>query len=120
MCIPNEEANIVRAALNAAKAGCALLAMSAAFSAAVLAAPERSPAPQMKLVATDTAELYPFAAIVIGSQTYHVTEGDKLDGVYIRHIAPGHVTLSDDQILVAGQTTRVDVPHRQVARLNGR
>jgi hypothetical protein len=111
----------VRAALNAAKAGAALLAMSAAFSVAVVAAPDESNAPQMTLVSTDTAEAYPFASIVVGKDTYHVTEGDLLKGVYIRHIFPGRVTLSDDQILVAGQPTRIDpVPGQEVARANGR
>lgn len=107
----------MRAALNAAKAGCALLAMSAVFSVAVVAAPDDSNAPQMTLVSTDTNELYPFATIVVGKDSYHVTEGDKLDGVYIRHIFPGRVTLSDDQILVAGQPTKLDsLPRQQVAR----
>lgn len=107
----------MRAALNAAKAGCALLAMSVAFSVAVVAAPDDSNAPQMTLVSTDTNEAYPFASIRIGKDTYHVTEGDLLKGVYIRHIFPGRVTLSDDQILLAGQPTRVEPqPGQQVAR----
>jgi hypothetical protein len=111
----------VRAVLNAAKAGCALLAMSAAFSVAVVAAPDDSNAPQLTLVSTDTAELYPFASIVVGKDTYHVTEGDMLDGVYIRHIFAGRVTLSNDQILVAGQATRLEpLTGQEVARSNGR
>jgi hypothetical protein len=92
----------VKAALNAAKAGCALVAMSVAFSVAVAAAPADN-APQMKLISTDTSEPYPFAAIVVNHRTYHVTEGDLLDGVYIRRISPGRVTLSDDQVLTAAQ-----------------
>jgi hypothetical protein len=92
----------VKAAQNAAKAGCALIAMSVAFSVAVAAAPvERTP--QLTLVSTDTSEPYPFAAIVLDHKTYHVTEGDILDGLYIRHISPGRVTLSDDQVLTAAQ-----------------
>jgi hypothetical protein len=92
----------MKAALNAAKAGLALLAMSVAFSAAVIAAPGDK-SPHLSLVSTDTSEPYPFAAIVVGNKTYHVTEGDLLDGLYIRHISPGRVTLSDDQVLVASQ-----------------
>jgi hypothetical protein len=76
--------------------------MSIAFSVAVAAAPGDK-APQLRLVSTDTSEPYPFAAIVLNHKTYHVTEGDLLDGVYIRHISPGRVTLSDDQILTAAQ-----------------
>jgi hypothetical protein len=92
----------VKAAQNAAKAGCALIAMSVAFSVAVAAAPVDK-TPQLTLVSTDTSEPYPFAAIVLDHKTYHVTEGDILDGLYIRHISPGRVTLSDDQVLTAAQ-----------------
>jgi hypothetical protein len=88
----------VKAAQNAAKAGCALIAMGVAFSVAVAAAPVEK-TPQLTLVSTDTSEPYPFAAIVLNHKTYHVTEGDILDGLYIRHISPGRVTLSDDQVL---------------------
>jgi hypothetical protein len=98
---PKKEANAVNRALNAARAGCALVAMSVAFSVAVVAAPVDQ-TPQMTLLSTDTSEAFPFAAIVVNHQTYHVTEGDLLDGVYIRHIGPGRVTLSDDHILVTG------------------
>jgi hypothetical protein len=92
----------VKAAQNAAKAGCALIAMSVAFSVAVAAAPVDK-TPQLTLVSTDTSEPYPFAAIVLDHKTYHVTEGDILDGLYIRHISPGRVTLSDDQVGTAAQ-----------------
>ncbi len=92
----------MNAALNAAKTGFALAAIGLALSVAVASTPIDDPAPQMTLLATDTNEAYPFAAIVYNHETYHVTEGDKLDGVYIRHISPGRVTLSDDHILVAG------------------
>lgn len=92
----------MKAAQNAAKAGCALIAMSVAFSVAVAAAPVDK-TPQLTLVSTDTSEPYPFAAIVLDHKTYHVTEGDILDGLYIRHISPGRVTLSDDQVLTAAQ-----------------
>jgi len=78
----------VNRALNAAKAGCALIAMSVAFSVAVIAAPVEQ-APGMTLLTTDTSEPYPFAAIDVNHQIYHVTEGDRLDGVFIRHISPG-------------------------------
>jgi hypothetical protein len=92
----------VKNLLTVAKVGGALLAMSAALSVAVVAAPTEGPAqgPQMRLVSTDTNEAYPFAAIVVNNQTYHVTEGDILNGVYVRHISPGRVTLSDDRVLV--------------------
>lgn len=89
----------MNAALNAVKAGFALATMGIAFSIAVAASPIEG-TPQMTLVGTDTDELYPFAAIVLNHETYHVTEGDKLAGVYIRHIAAGRVTLSDDRVLV--------------------
>jgi hypothetical protein len=92
----------VKAAENAAKAGCALIAMSVALSVAVAAAPIDK-TPQLTLLSTDTSEPYPFAAIVLNHKTYHVTEGDVLDGLYIRHISPGRVTLSDDEVLTAAQ-----------------
>lgn len=96
--------------VNAAKAGAALLAMSAALTGAVLAAPLAQPhaIDGMTLVGTDTNEAYPFASIVIGHTTYHVTEGDVLKGVHIRHIAPGRVTLSDDRVLVMQTVPRPD------------
>jgi len=97
----------VKTSLNAAKACCALLGMSVAFSAAVIAAPDDK-APQLALVSTDTNEAFPFAAIQFNNKTYHVTEGDMLDGVHIRHIEPGRVILSSDQVLVAGQPVRPD------------
>jgi len=92
----------VKAARNAAKAGCALIAMSVALSVAVAAAPVDK-TPQLTLLSTDTSEPYPFAAIVLNHRIYHVTEGDVLDGVHIRHISPGRVTLSDDEVLTAAQ-----------------
>jgi hypothetical protein len=92
----------VKAAQNAAKAGCALVAMSVALSAAVAAAPTGK-TPQLTLISTDTSEPFPFAAIVLNHKIYHVTEGDVLAGLYIRHISPGRVTLSDDEILTATQ-----------------
>lgn len=88
----------MKAAQNAAKAGCALIAMSVVFSVAVAAAPIDKTA-QLTLVSTDTSEPYPFAAIVLNHKTYHVTEGDVLAGLTIRHISPGRVTLSDDEVL---------------------
>jgi hypothetical protein len=97
----------VKTALNAPKTCCALLGMSVAFSVAVIAAPEDK-TPQLSLVSTDTNEAFPFAAIQFNNKTYHVTEGDILDGVYIRHILPGRVILSSDQVLVAGQPVRPD------------
>lgn len=109
--------------LNAACAAVALLSMSAAFSVAVAATPDGQ-APPMTLLHTDTADVYPFAAIEVGNQVYHVTEGDVLDGVTIRHIAPGRVSLSTDQVLVAGRALRPDVipgsPDGQVAHDDGR
>ncbi len=98
----------MKTALNAAKACCALLAMSAAFSVAVIAAPDDK-TPSLTLVSTDTSEAFPFAAIQFNNKTYHVTEGDILDGVYIRQILPGRVVLSTDQTLVAGQPVHPDV-----------
>lgn len=92
----------MKAARNAAKAGCALIAMSVALSVAVAAAPVDK-TPQLTLLSTDTSEPYPFAAIVLNHRIYHVTEGDVLDGVHIRHISPGRVTLSDDEVLTAAQ-----------------
>jgi hypothetical protein len=97
-----ERADAVKTALNAAQAGAAFLAISLAFSAAVLAAPDDK-TPAMTLISTDTGAPYPFAAIEVNHTVYHVTEGDVLDGVYIRHIVPGRVTLSSDQVLVEGQ-----------------
>jgi hypothetical protein len=91
----------VNAALNAAKAGFTLAAIGLALSVAVAATPV-NPMPELTLVGTDTNEPFPFAAIVFNHETYHVTEGDKLDGVYIRHISPDRVTLSDDRVLVSG------------------
>ena len=95
----------MKTALNAAKACCALLGMSAAFSVAAIAAPDDK-TPQLTLVSTDTSEAFPFAAIRFNNTIYHVTEGDIIDGVYIRHILPGRVALSSDQVLVAGQPLR--------------
>jgi hypothetical protein len=94
--------------LNAARAGIALMAMSVAFGVAVAATPD-DPTPQtpaLTLLSTDTTDVYRFAAIELNHQVYHVTEGDVLDGVYIRHIGAGKVTLSSDQTLVAGQPLR--------------
>ena len=91
----------MNAALNAAKAGFTFVAIGLALSVAVAATPIDSTS-EMTLVSTDTNEAYPFAAIELNHETYHVTEGDKLDGVYIRHILPGRVTLSDDRVLVPG------------------
>lgn len=113
--------------LNAARAGIGLLAMSVAFGVAVAATPDDQTAPQtqpMTLLSTDTADVYRFAAIKVGGQVYHVTEGDILDGVYIRHIGAGRVTLSTDQTLVAGQPLRPEEvpgePGGQVARADDR
>lgn len=97
----------MKTALNAARAGCALVAMSLAFSAAVVAAPDDK-TPPMTLISTDTSAPYPFAAIELNHSTYHVTEGDLLNGVYIRHIVPGRVTLSSDQVLVEGKPVHPD------------
>lgn len=91
----------MNAALSAAKAVFALATIGLALSVAVAATPIDSTSP-LTLVSTDTNEAYPFAAIVYNHETYHVTEGDKLDGVYILHIAPGRVSLSDDRVLVSG------------------
>jgi hypothetical protein len=81
--------------------------MSLAFSAAVAAAPDDK-TPPMTLISTDTSAPFPFAAIEVNHTIYHVTEGDVLDGVYIRHISPGRVTLSSDQVLTEGQPLRPD------------
>jgi hypothetical protein len=106
----------VKTALNAAKACCALLGLSATFSVAVMAAPDDK-TPPLTLVSTDTSEAFPFAAIQLNNKTYHVTEGDILDGVYIRHILPGRVILSSDQTLVAGRPVHPDASTTdQVAR----
>jgi hypothetical protein len=112
--------------LNAARAGIALMAMSVAFGVAV-AATSDDPTPQtptMTLLNTDTTDVYRFAAIEVGHQIYHVTEGDVLDGVYIRHIGAGRVTLSGEQTLVAGQPLRPEAipgaPGGQVARADDR
>jgi hypothetical protein len=115
----------MNAVLNAARAGLALMAMSVAFSAAVAAADDHtSQMPQMTLLSTDTTDVYRFAAIEVDRQVYHVTEGDILDGVYIRHIGAGRVTLSSDQTLVAGQPLRPEAvpgaPLGQVARSDDR
>ncbi len=59
-------------ALNAAKACCALLGMSVAFSVAVMAAPDEK-TPPLTLVSTDTSEAFPFAAIQFNNTIYHVT-----------------------------------------------
>ena len=101
------------------------MAMSVAFSAAVMAAPDdNTSAPALTLLATDTADFYPFAAIEFQNQIYHVTVGDVLDGVYIDHITPGRVTLSSDQVLVAGQPLRPEAipgdPDNQVAHATDR
>jgi hypothetical protein len=104
----------VKTALNAAKAGAALMAMSLAFSAAVIAAPDEK-TPAMTLISTDTSAPYPFAAIEVNHTVYHVTEGDLLDGVYIRHIVAGRVTLSTDQVLTAGQPLTPDATAAQQA-----
>jgi hypothetical protein len=100
--------------------------MSVAFGVAVAATPD-DPSAQtqpMTLLSTDTADVYRFAAIKVGGQVYHVTEGDVLDGVYIRHIGAGRVTLSSDQTLVAGQPLRPEAipgdPGGQVARADDR
>ena len=111
----------MNAVLNAARAGLALMAVSVAFSAAVAAADDHtSQTPQMTLLSTDTADVYRFAAIEVNHQVYHVTEGDILDGVYIRHIEAGRVSLSSDQVLVAGQPLRPEAvpgtPAGQLAR----
>jgi hypothetical protein len=89
----------MKAARNAAGACAALIAMSASLSVAVVAAPEHK-APPMTLISTDTSEPFPFAAIAVGGQVYHVTVGDVLDGVYVVRIDPDRVTLSDDEVLV--------------------
>ncbi len=109
----------MNAVRNAATAGCALIAMSLAFSVAVIAAPVNQP-PAMTLISTDTSEPYPFAAIVLNHQTYHVTEGDVLDGVTIRHIDAGRVTLSDDHVLIAVRQPQSDPAVYQVSRANNR
>ena len=112
--------------LNAARAGLALMAMSVAFGVAVAATPDdpAQQAPAMTLLNTDTTDVYRFAAIQVGRQIYHVTEGDILDGVYIRHIGTGKVTLSSDQTLVAGQPLHPEAipgaPLGQVAREDDR
>ena len=99
----------MRTARNAVLAGCAFLAMSLAFTVAAAAAPdEKTQAPAMTLISTDTSAPFPFAAIEVNHTIYHVTEGDVLDGVYIRHISPGRVTLSSDQVLTEGQPLRPD------------
>ena len=92
---------------------------SVAFSVAVAAPDDKTP--QLTLVSTDTAEAFPFAAVEFNHKTYHVTEGDILDGVYIRHIESGRVMLSSDQVLVAGQPLRPDASTtNQVARTTDR
>ena len=112
----------MKAALTAARTGGALIALLAligSFSATLAAAPARQ-APQMILISTDTSDPYPFAAIVVNHTTYHVTEGDILDGVYIRRIAPGRVTLSNDEVLVAVRQPAPDPATYQVTRANMR
>jgi hypothetical protein len=100
---------LVTTARNAALAGGAFLAMILAFTAAGAAAPDdKTQAPAMTLISTDTSAPFPFAAIEVNHTVYHVTEGDVLDGVSIRHISPGRVTLSNDQVLTAGQPVRPD------------
>jgi hypothetical protein len=100
----------MKAAQNAALACGALVAMSACLSIAVIAAPENK-APQMTLISTDTSEPYPFAAIAVNHQVYHVTVGDVLDGVRIVQIVPDRVTLSDDEVLTLDQPAQ---PHSSV------
>lgn len=116
----------MNAVLNAARAGLALMAMSVAFSVAVAAAPDdpTTQTPTMTLLSTDTADVFPFAAIEVDHQVYHVTVGDILDGVYIRHIGAGLVNLSSNQTLVAGQPLRPEAipgaPLGQVAHADDR
>jgi hypothetical protein len=62
----------------------------------------------MTLISTDTSEPFPFAAIAVNHQIYHVTEGDILNGVHILHIAADRVTLSDDEVLTPDQSAQ---PH---------
>ena len=97
----------MKTAQNAALACGALIAMSACFSVAVVAAPENR-APQMTLISTDTSEPFPFAAIAVNHKIYHVTQGDILNGVHILSIAPDRVTLSDDEVLTPDQNAQ---PH---------
>jgi hypothetical protein len=109
----------VKTALNAAKAGAALVVMSLAISAAAIAAPDGK-TPAMTLISTDTSGLYPFAAIEVDHTVYHVTEGDLLDGVYIRRIVAGRVTLSSDQVLSTGLPLHPDAAAAQQAAIRER
>lgn len=99
----------MKTAQNAALACGALIAMSACFSVAVVAAPDNK-APQMTLISTDTSEPFPFAAIAVNRQIYHVTVGDVLDGVHIVQITPDRVTLSDDEVLTPDQAANPNLP----------
>jgi hypothetical protein len=92
----------MKAGLNAARACIALIAMSVSFSVAIAASPENKP-PLLTLISTDTSEPFPFAAIALNHTIYHVTEGDVLAGISIRHISAGRVTLSDDEILTTAR-----------------
>jgi hypothetical protein len=103
----------MKTALNAARACIGLLAIGFSCSAAIAMAPDAS-APQITLVSTDTDEAYPFATLIVDNATYHVTEGDVIKGLRVRRITPGHVALSDNEVLVATQPS-LDTVNNQVA-----
>jgi hypothetical protein len=103
----------MNAALNAARACVGLLAIGVSSSAAI-AMPLAGSAAEITLVSTDTSVPYPFATLVVDNVTYHVTEGDVIKGLSVRHITPGHVALSDNEVLVATQPN-LDIENTQVA-----
>jgi hypothetical protein len=80
-----------------------MLGAQAASAAHVLAEVSTgAPAPTMSLLATDTADAYPFAAIAVNGKVFHVTEGDKFFGAYVETIATDELTFSDGRVLRTG------------------
>jgi hypothetical protein len=103
----------MKAAPMIAQACAGLLVIGCSCSAAVAMASAAS-APQLTLVNTDTSEPFPFATLLVGNVAYHVTEGDVINGLHVRRITPGHVALSDNEVLVATQPD-LDIENHQVA-----
>ena len=104
----------MKTALNAARACLGLLVIGFSCSAAIAMAPDSNSGSQIMLVSTDTSEAYPFATLLVNNVAYHVTEGDIIKGLHVRHITPGHVALSDNEVLVASQPA-LDSVDAQVA-----
>jgi hypothetical protein len=86
--------------LTALRACTALIAIGLSCAPAIATTPAEG-RPHITLVSTDTSAPFPFAEIIVGNATYHVTEGDEIAGLYIRRIVPGRITLSDNEVIVA-------------------